>query len=97
MYINIIFCFRYLLILVVPLFFLAPCVSNDIMPYYNYVIFFQIQSWWSYDSGRLIPVFVRSPWHKTNNLYGFTHLIIMNYIKLNNYLAFTFLTKIYQE
>ena len=30
-----------------------------------------------YDSGRLIPVFVRSPWHKTNNLYGFTHLIIM--------------------
>ena len=67
------------------------------MPFYNYVIFFQIQSWWSYDSGRLIPVFVRSPWHKTNNLYGFTHLIIMNYIKLNNYLAFTFLTKIYQE
>ena len=67
------------------------------MPFYNYVIFFQIQSWWSYDSGRLIPVFVRSPWHKTNNLDGFTHLIIMNYIKLNNYLAFTFLTKIYQE
>ena len=67
------------------------------MPFYNYVIFFQTQSWWSYDSGRLIPVFVRSPWHKTNNLYGFTHLIIMNYIKLNNYLAFTFLTKIYQE
>ena len=53
------------------------------MPFYNYVIFFQIQSWWSYDSGRLIPVFVRSPWHKTNNLYGqygFTHLIIMNFI-----------------
>ena len=67
------------------------------MPFYNYVIFFHIQSWWSYDSGRLIPVFVRSPWHKTNNLYGFTHLIIMNYIKLNNYLAFTFLTKIYQQ
>ena len=67
------------------------------MPFYNCVIIFQIQSWWSYDSGRLIPVFVRSPWHKTNNLYGFTHLIIMNYIKLNNYLAFTFLTKIYQE
>ena len=53
------------------------------MPFYNYVIFFQIQLWWSYDSGRLIPVFVRSPWHKTNNLYGqygFTHLIIMNFI-----------------
>ena len=50
-----------------------------------------------YDSGRLIPVFVRSPWHKTNNLYGFTHVIIMNYIKLNNYLAFPFLTKIYKE
>ena len=67
------------------------------MPFYIYVIIFQIQSWWSYDSGRLIPVFVRSPGHNANNLYGFTHLIIMNYIKLNYYLAFTFLTKIYQE
>ena len=27
---------------------------------------FQNLSWWSYDSGRRIPVLVRSPWHKVD-------------------------------
>ena len=60
----------------------------------NYLLFLFEREMTPYITGRLIPVFVRYSWHKTNNLYGFTHLIIMNYIKLNNYLTFTFLTKI---
>ena len=56
------------------IFFPVPCVENDIMPYCNYILYFYILSWWPYDSGKPIPVLVRSPWDKVD-LSGFTDKI----------------------
>ena len=54
-------------------FFPVPCVEND-MPYCNYILYFYILSWWPYDSGKPIPVLIRSPWDKVD-LSGFADKI----------------------
>ena len=46
--------------------FSAPCVIKWNFALLQLRFNIQILSWWSYDSGRPIPVFVRSPWHKVD-------------------------------